>query len=312
MNKKDNKGSTIKTEDIVAASICVILTCLLMAYVVFGDVELTNANTDSGVIIRNYGSLVTTIRTGLREHSKTITVSFHAKNDHMSGIETLVSELIEEALKETTRADEGDYIRYQYGGYQVRYSNAEDDKGYLYKVRIIPEYYTYPSQEKWVSDEVKRIILEMDFSKKATDYERVTAIYDYVCDNVSYDVVHKNKKVQHTKTTAYAALKYKTAVCQGYSVLLYRLLKEAGIDNRIITGMARHDGSEEYHSWNLVCIDGKYYNVDATWDTAFGTRDYYLKSDSTFSKDHEWDEIFTTDEFLSRYPVAIEDIKNEN
>lgn len=290
-------------------SVGILITVLLAVLVYINWINRPNKETASGIILRNHKSIVSTIRTGLRDHSKEITVRFHAKNDHMSGIEVMVSELIEEALCETGVATEGDYIRYQYGGYEVRYSNTPDDKGYLYTVRIIPKYYTYLSDEEWVDREVSSILSAMDFSRKSTDYDKVSAIYEYVCDNVSYDVVHKNKDKQHTKATAYAALKYKTAVCQGYAVLLYRLLKEAGVKVRVVTGTAFHDGNEEYHAWNIVCVNGVYYNIDATWDTAFGTRDYFLKSDETFSLDHVRNEEFMSDGFYEEYPMAESDHK---
>lgn len=311
MDNNDSLKQPTRIKYIIGLIIAIMAAVLIAVYVIHAGIlkKRTEAYSASGIVFRNHEKLVRTLRTGLRQHSKEITVSFHAKKEHMDGIELMVSELMEEALAETERADEGDYIRYQYGGYQVRYSNTEEKNGYVYKVRIIPEYYTYLAEEEWVSAEVERIIDEMDFSKRTSDYDKVTAIYDYVCENVTYDVVHKNKDVQHTKTTAYAALRYNTAVCQGYSVLLYRLFREAGIDSRIITGIASRDGSSELHAWNLVCVDGSYYNVDATWDTAFGSRDYYLKSDETFSKDHVRDEKFTTDEFCEEYDVSDVDFE---
>lgn len=290
--------------------ICICILLLAAAIVMHGFHQGKNTHTRSGVVIKNREKIVQTIRTGLREHSREITIRFHANRDHMDGIEVMVSELMEAALEETSRADEGDYIRYQYGGYEVRYSHSKEDKGYLYRVRIIPRYYTDLAEEQWVSDEIGRIVSAMDFSWRSTDYDKVSAIYDYVCQNVSYDVVHKNNDGKHRKTTAYAALKYRTAVCQGYSVLLYRMLREAGIETRVITGIAKVKGNEELHAWNLVCVDGAYYNVDATLDKALGSRDYFLRSDAAFSKDHWRDEKFTTDPFCAHYPVAAHDYNN--
>ena len=54
----------------------------------------------------------------------------------------------------------------------------------------------------------------------------------------------------------------KTAVCQGYAGLLYRLCLEMGISCRMITGT----GNGGAHAWNIVALDGKYYNADSTWD----------------------------------------------
>ena len=62
------------------------------------------------------------------------------------------------------------------------------------------------------------------------------------------------------KYTAYAAMINKTAVCQGYASLLYRLLLECGVDCRVVTGY----GNGGRHAWNIVEVDGKYYNVAGT------------------------------------------------
>ena len=48
--------------------------------------------------------------------------------------------------------------------------------------------------------------------------------------------------------------------CIAYSKVYAYLLSLAGIDNEIV------DSEPMYHSWNKVCIDGTYYNVDVTWD----------------------------------------------
>lgn len=291
-----------------------LLLLLLTAVIVCGVIagmqrtkETQTFGSTSGLRFKNDRKLVKTVRSGLKKHSRQITIRFHAHEDHMDGIGQMVDELMEKALENTADPCEGDYIRYQYGGYQVRYTGRQEEKGYLYTVRIIPEYYTYADEEVWVTDEVNRILSEMDFSWKSSDYDKVQSIYDYVCRHVSYDVVHKKKEQQHKKTTAYAALKYRAAVCQGYAVLLYRLLREEGIDARVVTGIATHDGKEEFHAWNLVCLDGLYYNLDATWDTAFDTRDYFLKADETFSKDHVRDPGFSTASFYAQYPMAETD-----
>lgn len=61
------------------------------------------------------------------------------------------------------------------------------------------------------------------------DYENTKAIYDYLCQNITYGNDNLNDDTYLLKYTAYAALINKTAVCQGYAVLLYRLLLEEGI-----------------------------------------------------------------------------------
>ena len=84
-------------------------------------------------------------------------------------------------------------------------------------------------------------------------------------------------------------------------------LREAGINCRVITGMAKSEqGSDrEYHAWNIICIDGKWYNCDVTWDVQNENHELFLKNDTDF-KDHRRDEKFTTDDFLSSYKISEE------
>lgn len=81
------------------------------------------------------------------------------------------------------------------------------------------------------------------------------AIHDYVVKHVSYDTSYK-------AYTAYEALVNRSAVCQGYALLTYQLLKEAGIENHFVTGT----GDGQPHAWNLVKIENKWYHLDTTFD----------------------------------------------
>ena len=104
---------------------------------------------------------------------------------------------------------------------------------------------------------------------------------------------------------------------------MYRMLREEGIDCRIMTGQAVDPKEEslgrsesekgegkrrntEYHSWILVRLGDFYYNIDVTWDKELGTHEYYLRGKSFF-KDHKPDAKFTEKSFTDRYPVAEED-----
>ena len=82
---------------------------------------------------------------------------------------------------------------------------------------------------------------------------------------MEYDYTNLNDDNYKLKYTAYAAMCNGTAVCQGYSNLLYRMLLEAGVDCRIISGIGVSGG----HAWNIVRLGDLYYNVDATWDSNY-------------------------------------------
>ena len=262
---------------------------------------------DLSIIFKNSDAVIASIRESLRKHDRKITVSYTSHQDNMQDIKILVRELMQYAVSETENPVEGDYISYQYGGYEMTYRYEMKNQIYNYEIEIIPEYYTTLEQEQEVSQKVSEILKSLKFSKSTPEDEKIKKIHDYVCEHVNYDLIHQKNEHYHLKVTAYGALLYGQAVCQGYAVAMYRLLKEAGIDVRIITGMAQKpDGTEEFHAWNLVKIGEFWYHLDATWDDETDSLDYFLKCDDSMTA-HTRDEAFHTAEFYEAYPMAQQD-----
>ena len=104
-----------------------------------------------------------------------------------------------------------------------------------------------------------------------------------MCSNITYDYKNLNDPNYTLKFSAYAALINKTSVCQGYATLFYRLALEAGLDARVIAGVAGGGN----HAWNIVKIGKTYYHLDATFDLSLSktlTRhDYFNLSMMPFS-----------------------------
>ncbi len=88
-----------------------------------------------------------------------------------------------------------------------------------------------------------------------TDLEKADAIHDYLADNVEYD--HSFAPVSYT---AYGALGYGKAVCQGYSGAFNLMCHAAGVKTVAV--------STDEHMWNIVLADGKMYHYDVTFDDA--------------------------------------------
>lgn len=277
----------------------------------------------SSIVLTNREEIVRQIRRSLKQHDQRIKIFFHAKKEAMSDVEPLTKGLMEEALADTNRPDEGDYLRFQYGGYTLSYGHKPSGDGYDYSLSIAPKYYTWRIQDEQVTKELEEIRKGMHFHFFTSDREKIRKIYDWFYDHVTYDRVHEKNTENHLKTTAYAAICEREAVCQGYCVAMYRMLKEEGIDCRIMTGQAVDPKEEspgrseskkgegkrrntEYHSWILVRLGDFYYNIDVTWDKELGTHEYYLRGKSFF-KDHKPDAKFTEKFFTDRYPVAEED-----
>ncbi len=262
---------------------------------------------DLSIYFSNADAVIQAVRNSLRKHDKRIEITYHSHSNNMEDIYALVKDVMSFALDETENPTEGDYIYQQYGGYELNYQYQKIDGIYQYTIEIIPHYYTTLKQEQQVNETLQSVFEELQFTSKTTEFEKVQAIHQYVCDTVQYDTVHQKNQYYHLKTTAFAGLVYHRAVCQGYAVLMYRMLRESGIDARVITGIAKkEDGSEELHSWNLVKIGDFWYHIDATWDDQQQTDAYFLKCDSSLS-DHIRDEEFATDDFYQKYPMASTD-----
>lgn len=239
------------------------------------------------------------IRTGMKNREETVIVYYKAP-EYVNGI---MREIAEQALIHTGNPVEGDYLRWQYGGWEAEGTvekSPEENMSYMVFTYTYTYYTTY-EQEMQVTEKINEVLDGLDAYHKS-DYDKIHAVYDYVCRNTTYDYDNLNDDTYKLKYTAYAALIDKKVVCQGFAVLLYRLWLELEIDNRVISGV----GNQEPHGWNIVYLGGKYYNADATWDAGNSEYEYFLKSDTNF-KEHERDEIYKTDEFYHSYPMSDSD-----
>lgn len=173
-------------------------------------------------------------------------------------------------------------------------------------------------QLKEVNNKVKQILKELNLDKDS-NYIKVKKIHDYIIDNVSYDNSLKC-------FTTYDAIVKKEATCQGYMLLAYKLLTEAGVETKCIDGTGISQGTTENHGWNIVKLGDKWYNLDATWDdpviyrtdgsiTEEGKKkfqyDFFLKGSKSFDERHLADNKYKTKEFRKKYPISEEDFSKD-
>ena len=244
-----------------------------------------------------------TLREGIKNWENMITVTFSTDLDSFDGTKNsandLANQILDLALAHTGVPDEGDYLRFNIGYMEpqsVKFTKQSD--GWKFSFTYLIVYWTTPEQEAEVDAEIEALVQSLDLKSDATDYQKIAAIYQYICSTVVYDYENLADDTYGLKFTTYAAAINKTAVCQGYATLFYRLALEAGVDNRVISGYAGED-----HSWNIVKLDGVYYNLDATWDAGMFQYQYFLKSAESFL-DHDADAQYKTPEFQAAYPVA--------
>lgn len=142
-------------------------------------------------------------------------------------------------------------------------------------------------------DDMQKLANEL---KGDNDYESVKAVHDYIIRRVEYDY---NSVGQNY--TDIEGFRENRMVCQGYSMASYVLLSDMGIPIRIVTGKGGNEKNPEPHAWNVVQVDGKWYNYDATWDDEGGndvSYDYFLKGSKDFPN-HYPEGLYNSNEFLS-------------
>ena len=235
------------------------------------------------------------LRKGMENREARIAIRCPA--DAITPTDGILDEIAEKAMEETGVPTQGDYIRWTYAGWSGSYSLESDDEGLHYVFVYDCKYYTTAAQEAELSKKIDSVLQSLDINDESSDYDVICAVYDYICANVSYDYDNLNDSEYLLKYTAYAAMINKTAVCQGYSALMYRMLQQKNIDCRLIPG--------SNHAWNIVAIDGVYYNADSTWDAGRDPKNYayFLCGDSDFAEHTRYSE-YSTEEFYRLYPMA--------
>ena len=212
----------------------------------------------------------------------------------------MASKMFQDAIAHTGVPNEGDYIRVNMGAHSEVVYTSPDSKLANNAVVYYIEWYTTAQQEAEVDAAVDRVIRSLDIGG-GSEYERIKASYDWVTEYVQYDFDNLDEEDYKLKYTPYAAMIDNIAVCQGYAGLYYRLALELGIDCRYISGNA--DG--ERHGWNIVRLDGKYYNMDPTWDRdLMGHYRQFLCTEANF-KEHVRDSKYNTAAFHAQYPMAV-------
>lgn len=215
----------------------------------------------------------------------------------------IATSIMNEALAHTGDPVQGDYLRFSVCKCTVLRELLQQQGQSMVKLTYTMQYYTTAAQEAKMDAAVEELLGKLDVYT-AGEYEKVRAVYDYICENISYDnwgLLAGDKLVY----SAYAALVNKFAVCQGYVTLFYRLALELGVDARVISGNAKSSS----HGWNIVRLGNFYYNLDPTWDAEQVKKNlpyqYFLCSEEDFPE-HTRKASYATQSFTSQYPMAQE------
>ena len=255
---------------------------------------------DSGIRHTSVAAAAAELKTQIMDFEETATIRLVISTKPTAADwQALSKEIFAAAIAHTGVPTEGDYLRYEYGGYNSTGSVLSSGDKYICVFNYALLHFTTAEQEAALTDEVNRVLSSLALDGKS-DYEKIHAIYDYLCANVAYG------GSGNLKNTAYGALIEKLCVCQGYSSAFYRLCLESRIDARIITRFLGSDSANN-HAWNIVALGGQYYEVDATWDHNYygkpypnflkGSRDWQASSHNTLG------DQFADSAFAARYSL---------
>ena len=217
-------------------------------------------------------------------------------------IEKFLLALLDDIMNEAFRHDPkdftgGDYIRFHCPDIEIEleYEPTENILIFIFTLA----YADNAEQEAKVDEAINDILASLELDGKS-DYEKIRAIYGWLCQNVTYDYNTLEDDSYLLKYSTYAALVNKTAVCQGYATAFYRMALMAGVNARVVT-------SEE-HAWNIVQLDGLWYHVDSTWDSEVKPDSWqYFLVVNPADKDHLLDEWGAN--VVSLYPMSPSDYR---
>lgn len=125
------------------------------------------------------------------------------------------------------------------------------------------------------SNVVERIIAD-NINIEMSEYDKVKAIHDYIVSTTEYD--HKNLEndtIPDIDYTAKGVLEKHIGVCRGYAEAFQLLMDKLNIDCEIVTGYA----DSISHAWNVVKIDGEWYQIDCTYDDPVDSSNSNLSTD---------------------------------
>ena len=219
-------------------------------------------------------------------------------------LDRLCAQVAQLAMAHTGVPTEGDYLRYEHGGYSGNGAIVSKGGRIFCRFDYTMVHFTNAEQEAVVDQTVANILESLSLDGK-TDYQKAFLIYQYLTSHVSFG------GTGNLKFTAYGALVDGAAQCQGYAASFYRLCLEAHVDTRVITC------SDMGHAWNIVKVGDSYYELDATWDTGRAPQNYlyFLRGSEYWLARHKNSggssigDQYKDSAFASQYPLPAFDYK---
>lgn len=158
----------------------------------------------------------------------------------------------------------------------VYLSEALNQNGfYFVYIKMEEPFLRFGEQMQAFNNAAEEFLADIDTG--ISEYDTIRQIHDKLIELVNYNDPVVNQisfdNSQDLAHTAYGCLVTDSsgnpnyAVCDGYTLAFEYLLQQCGINVVFIGGNAGNDeASAGGHAWNVVEMDGSWYEVDCTWD----------------------------------------------
>ena len=222
------------------------------------------------------------VRNAMINRQPEVQVSFSSAVKWSQGdIDSAYYDTLSTAVAHTGNHWEGDTIKKVLSSTGGSIGWAYDGSVYNYQITFTLLYKTDYTQETAVINAVSDLVSSLGL-ENMSDYEKVSTIHEWLYNNVNYDWEHSSDPTYQIQFTDYAALIGRKAVCQGIATAYYRLCLAAGVDARYVSSQVLN------HGWNIVNVGGKYYEVDATWDSNTREKNYANPLPNYLLRGTEW------------------------
>ncbi len=205
-----------------------------------------------------------------------------------------------------SRKESADFLNLIITMLPIKYCYVNTDKLSItrnddYLTGVVVEYFVDTKAEAQVmmmemEDKVEKVLKGLD--DDMSSYEQILYIHDWIITNSTPNKHNYNPELGYEGNggkyacSAYGAIVAGEPTCLGYAKALFYMLGEAGFDCTYAIGM----GTEARHIWVKVNCDGRWYNIDPTWNDPIGSTqnddpnyvcyDYFMVTDSFMKRTH--------------------------
>lgn len=225
-------------------------------------------------------------------------------------------QLSQNQMKRVYFALEADYLEFYWLDDSIGYTTSNGFVVNEWYIMVEPDYADY-STRKAAKNNIKRGMIpfleKIDNAKAsgASQLELELLIHDMIIEEVDYAYDAwgnpQTASYAHTIVGVFDDNSATDVVCEGYAKAFQLLCRYAGLESIYAVGWSTTSSGSGGHAWNLVKINGSWYNVDTTWDDSNGSNyggymyDFFNLPTSVFNQGKAHD--YRPDIFAGMYTV---------